>query len=217
VFADESKAASLKGLVKVIGIDCDQEANKPLCGSQGIQGFPTIKMFVPGTDSKDPLGFKKRSVDYQGPRTAKGIADFAISQLPSSFVTRIASGKTTLDDWVQQNGDTTHVLLVSAKKDLPPLFKALSTQFRKRAVFAEAKSTDQDVVNKYGLEKFPAIVVVKDGEAQVYDGVMKHEGLHGFISKFVPAPPQQENEEKAKPKKAKEEPPAPCTSLYNES
>jgi len=202
----------LKGLVKVVAVDCDQEANKPVCGSQGIQGFPTIKVFVPTADSKDPLGFKKRTVDYQGARTAKGIADFAINQLPNAFITRIAAGKVSLDDWLDQHKEVTHVLLVSAKKDLPPLFKALSSQFRKRAVFAEAKSTDESVVSKYALEKFPSVVVIKDGEAQVYDGVMKHEGLHSYISKFVPAAPTTQ-EEKPKPKTVKEEPPAPCTSV----
>jgi protein disulfide-isomerase A6 len=48
-----TKAASnLKGLVKVAAIDCDEEANKPVCGQYGIQGFPTIKLFAPSSDKK---------------------------------------------------------------------------------------------------------------------------------------------------------------------
>jgi hypothetical protein len=40
----------------------------------GIQGFPTIKVFLPG----------KPPVDYQGGRDVKAIANFALSQVSCS-------------------------------------------------------------------------------------------------------------------------------------
>ena len=40
----QKAAKALKGTVGFGAIDCDQEANKPLCGQFGIQGFPTIKV-----------------------------------------------------------------------------------------------------------------------------------------------------------------------------
>ncbi|KAJ3193316.1 hypothetical protein HDU67_005168, partial [Dinochytrium kinnereticum] len=65
-------AEKLKGLAKVVAVDCD--AHKELCGRYQIQGFPTLKMF--GAD-------KKNAVDYTGPRTAKGIVDAIIPKIPS--------------------------------------------------------------------------------------------------------------------------------------
>ena len=91
-----------------VAVDCDREANRPLCGRYGVQvgrccrrrhrhwpvpggrcglrlhsqlffpfvfcpqGFPTIKLFTPGSASP---------TDYQGPRTAKALADAAVGAL----------------------------------------------------------------------------------------------------------------------------------------
>jgi protein disulfide-isomerase A6 len=48
--APEYKKAAEKvgGMAKVVAVDCDEEQNKPLCGSFQIQGFPTIKLFSSG-------------------------------------------------------------------------------------------------------------------------------------------------------------------------
>ena len=37
-------ASSMDPLVPFYAIDCDADANKQLCGSQGIKGFPTVKV-----------------------------------------------------------------------------------------------------------------------------------------------------------------------------
>ena len=34
---------NMQGIVQVAAVDCDDNANKKLCGKSGIQGFPTIK------------------------------------------------------------------------------------------------------------------------------------------------------------------------------
>jgi len=61
----EKAAVSLKGLVKVGAINCDDE--KELCGSYGIQGFPTIKLF-PAEQVAEKKGVSKKPVDYQQAR-----------------------------------------------------------------------------------------------------------------------------------------------------
>nr|GEW67537.1 protein disulfide isomerase-like 2-3 [Tanacetum cinerariifolium] len=64
----ERAATILKGVATVAAIDAD--AHKAIAQEYGIQGFPTIKVFVPG----------KPPVDYQGARDAKPIAEFALKQ-----------------------------------------------------------------------------------------------------------------------------------------
>ena len=31
-------------MVPVYAVNCDEEENKPLCGMQGVKGFPTVKV-----------------------------------------------------------------------------------------------------------------------------------------------------------------------------
>lgn len=51
-------ATKLKGLAKVVAVDCDEEKNKPLCSKYGIKGFPTLKIF-PSDKSKPVIGNDK--------------------------------------------------------------------------------------------------------------------------------------------------------------
>ncbi|CAM8951745.1 unnamed protein product [Rhodiola kirilowii] len=61
----EKAATVLKGVATVAALDAD--AHKSLAQEYGIQGYPSIKVFVPG----------KAPVDYQGARDVKPIAEFA--------------------------------------------------------------------------------------------------------------------------------------------
>ncbi|KAJ4830352.1 Protein disulfide-isomerase 2-3 [Turnera subulata] len=78
----EKVASILKGVATVAAVDAD--AHKSLAQEYGIQGFPTIKAFVPG----------KGPVDYQGARDVKPIADFALKQIKGLLKERL-SGKAT--------------------------------------------------------------------------------------------------------------------------
>jgi protein disulfide-isomerase A6 len=40
-------ARRAQGLVTVGAVDCDEEANKPLCARYGVKGFPALKLFGP--------------------------------------------------------------------------------------------------------------------------------------------------------------------------
>lgn len=33
-------------MVPFYAVDCDEQKNKPICGEQGIKGFPTVKVKV---------------------------------------------------------------------------------------------------------------------------------------------------------------------------
>ncbi|KAL9963087.1 hypothetical protein ACROYT_G032258 [Oculina patagonica] len=77
-----NKAASaLKGVVKVGAVDMDQ--HQSVGGPYGIRGFPTIKVF--GANKNSPS-------DYNGPRTAQGIVDSAMTALKSMVSQRLSGG-----------------------------------------------------------------------------------------------------------------------------
>jgi protein disulfide-isomerase A1 len=59
----EKAAAALKGSVQLAKVDCTVEGS--LCEQQGIQGYPTLKVFKNG-----------QATDYKGPRQADGIVSY---------------------------------------------------------------------------------------------------------------------------------------------
>ncbi|KAJ3043815.1 protein disulfide isomerase (PDI) protein [Rhizophlyctis rosea] len=177
-------AEKLKGLVKVVAIDCDAEKNKPTCGAYQIRGFPTLKLF--GT------GKKGMPEDYNGPRTAKGLVDAAVAKI-RGYVTPIGHGTSkkaaTYEDFIAKDaGKLAKVILVSQKSSTPPLFKALSTEYHHRLNFGEVKSQQKDLVEKLKVENFPAVVVIpkeEGAEPIVYDGAMKFAALSEFLDKYA--------------------------------
>ena len=86
--------------------------------------FHTVKLYVPGTGQMNPYTkkFYKPAVDYQGPRTAKGVVTFATATLPS-LVVPVTDGSLSK---FKGNGTLPKALLFTKKAETTPLFKALS-------------------------------------------------------------------------------------------
>lgn len=66
----DKAATALKGVAVVAAVDAD--AHKSLGAEYGVQGFPTIKAFIPG---------QKKPIDYQGAREAKPMVDWVLQQV----------------------------------------------------------------------------------------------------------------------------------------
>lgn len=74
-------ATALKGVVKVGGVNCDEQ--KSVCGQYGVRGFPTIKIFG---------GNKRSPVDYNGQRAAKEIAESALAEVKKKVKNILGGG-----------------------------------------------------------------------------------------------------------------------------
>ena len=61
----------------VADVDCTA-SGKPLCDSNGVQGFPTIKLW-PGKDKKNP-------VDFDGSRDLDGFTAFLKARVSTPIV-----------------------------------------------------------------------------------------------------------------------------------
>jgi len=183
-------AKKLKGLAKVVAVNCDDDNNKPICGQMGIQGFPTVKVFHP--TFVDPTGnmvTKQTITDYQGPRSAKPIVDFVLGKV-INVVKKINSAE-DMDTFINDTTFTRAVLFTNKMKT-PILFQSLALQYSKRILLAEVKDSLTDVCSKYNIDKFPSVVVFNKDTTEpiVYDGIMKHQGISEFFDKY--APPAQE-------------------------
>jgi protein disulfide-isomerase A6 len=197
--AYEQAAQKLKGLAKVAAIDCDDDANKPFCGSMGVQGFPTLKIVKPGKKPGRPI-----VEDYQGARTAKGIVDAVVEKIPN-HVKRITDK--TVDGYLKEDG--AKAILFSDKGTTSALLKSLAIDYLGSVTVAQVRDKEKETVERFGIAKFPSFIVLPSGseEPLVYDGELKKEPLSKFItesSNVSPNPdPAPQASKKSKPKKEK--------------
>ncbi|KAF2442169.1 disulfide isomeras-like protein [Karstenula rhodostoma CBS 690.94] len=181
--AYERAAKSLEGIAKVAAVNCDEELNKPLCGKLGVQGFPTLKIVRPGKKPGKPT-----VEDYNGPREAKGIVEIVKDKVPNN-VKRVTDAK--LDEWLDENKDSAKAILFSEKGAISATLRTLAIDFAGLVPIAQIKKTESAAVKKYGIAKFPALVLLKAGsdEPIAYDGAMEKAGMVEFLSQIAPPNP----------------------------
>lgn len=180
--AYEKAATSLKGLAKVAAVNCDDDANKPFCGSMGVQGFPTLKLITPNKSGKPAIE------DYQGPRNAKGIVDYVVERIPN-HVKRLQDK--TLDAWLKESNETAKVLLFTEKGTTSPLLRALAIDFLGSIKVGQIRSREAGAVETFGVTTFPTLILLPGGtkDAIVYDGEMKKNPMVTFLSQVASANP----------------------------
>ncbi|KAF8469628.1 hypothetical protein BDZ91DRAFT_720606 [Kalaharituber pfeilii] len=197
----EKVAKNLKGLAKVAAVDCDDEKNRPLCGSYDVQGFPTLKIFKPTSKKGKPI-----IEDYQGPRTAKAIADAVVDKIPN-HVHRITSAK--LNGFLSKNNETAKAILFTPKGTTSGLYRALAIDFLDSVEFAQIRDKEEEAVRLFGVEKFPTLIILPGGDApgKVYEGEMKKDALFKFISEIAPPKPKgTKSKKESKEKEPEKEP-----------
>ena len=96
----------MAGIVPFAAVDCNEESNQRLCAEFDIKGFPTIKLMRHVNGRLDPRGtsylLPSNSLceDYNGPRTAKGFADFAGESM-ENLVVRVNDDN--IDSFLSEN------------------------------------------------------------------------------------------------------------------
>lgn len=200
--AYDAAAKSLAGIAKVAAVNCDEEANKPLCGQLGVQGFPTLKIVRPGKKPGRPT-----VEDYQGARTAKAIVDAVKDKVPN-IVKRVTDKN--LDEWLQDTPEAPKAILFSEKGAISATLRALAIDFAGLVPVAQIRSKEKEAVEKYGVTKYPTFVLLPgDGKDPiVYDGEVNKAGLVKFVSQVATpnpdCPPAKAKKSKAKDEKKKD-------------
>jgi len=196
----EQAATKLKGLVRIGAINCDDEKNKPLAGYFGIQGFPTIKFFGDKSElTPDKKGVVKKPVDYNGAREANAIVQYALSQLPTDYITLV---KTDAEyaQIKEKNFGHPIVLLFTDKTTTTPLARALSLDF---PVFYQVTNAVKTALADFGVETFPKIVVQSiDGSKQFYEGKLEHQPIYKFLEQHIYQGAHKQQAKASKPEPA---------------
>ncbi|KOO25095.1 disulfide isomerase [Chrysochromulina tobinii] len=152
----QKAAENLAGIVKFGAVNADE--SKKTVQAAGVQGYPSVKLYLPGSGSRNPYTgkFYKTPVDYSGPRTAKGVVEFATATLPSLVVPVTDKSLAKF----QKNGTLPKAVLFTKKEETPPLLKSLSVQLQGRMLLGEARETAEKTVAEFGVTDFPKVVVL---------------------------------------------------------
>lgn len=175
-------AESLQGIATVAAVDCDDTDNQPLCGEYKVQGFPTLKIFPANKPRASAKSRKKLPSDYNGPRTAKAIADALTAALPASQISKVKDAQ-SFTNFTNTASSLPKVVLFTDKPRTSALYKSLSLRFMDRLAFAEVSSKAADVVEAQGVTSFPKLVVLKAEQEEEYSGKFKAADLISFLSK----------------------------------
>jgi protein disulfide-isomerase A6 len=179
----QKAATNLEGIVKFGAVNADTQ--KKTASAAGVQGFPSVKLYVPGSGQKNPYTgkFFKPALDYSGPRTAKGVVEFATASLPSLVAP--VTDKTLAK--FKSNGTSAlpKALLFTKKEETTPLLKALSLSLKGRMLLGEAKDTAKKAAEEFGVVDYPTLYVLPAGEGSTpakYDGELKPAALTAFLA-----------------------------------
>jgi hypothetical protein len=79
--------------------------------------------------------------------------------------------------------------LLSNKKNTPPLFKAISTEFAKEMSFGFLPNPSESILKRFKLKEssLPKIVLHETNhqgkrKSQIYDGELKYQGIHEWVN-----------------------------------
>ncbi|KXJ79087.1 hypothetical protein RP20_CCG002466 [Aedes albopictus] len=183
-------ATALKGVIKVGGINCEEEQS--LCGQHGVRGYPTIKIF--GANKRSP-------VDYNGQRTAKDIAEGALAEAKkkiknvlgggSSGSSSSDSGSSDSKDVVELTDSNFDKLVLNSDdiwlveffapwcghcKNLAPHWAKAASELKGKVKLGALDATVHTIkAQQFGIQGYPTIKFFAGGpkdrdSAQEYDG-----------------------------------------------
>ncbi|EOD39358.1 hypothetical protein EMIHUDRAFT_454431 [Emiliania huxleyi CCMP1516] len=121
-------AGNLKGIVKFGAVNAEKASKT--ASLYGVNGYPTVKVLMPEV-TRNPYTGKlgKVAKDYGGPRTARGVVDYATSLLPSELVAAVTDGG--LESFLSE-GALPKALLLGSKPAVSPLLKSLALALKGR-------------------------------------------------------------------------------------
>ncbi|KAJ7355671.1 thioredoxin-like protein [Mycena albidolilacea] len=176
-------ALGLHPLIPLYAVDCDQDKNKRLCSEQGVQGFPTIKLF--------PRGKEQNPMLYEGgERTASALYYFVTRRVPVAY-TKLYKTEDIVP-WIEKTVDQKRTLLLTKDKKVPLLWKVLANKYKGLGL---EFGTHRDRKGKSSVElgfeagekKESKVLVYSPGSTKAfrYEGLNKFDSLSKFFDSVI--------------------------------
>jgi len=174
-FLDEYNkvAGDLKGMAKVTALSCTDFA--AYCKKNGVTDTPYVQMYP-----INPMPAYK----WEGKKEAKAIGGRLSKLIPDHSV---VLSKDNIDGFLTSDPTKPKVVLLSNKKSAPTIWKALSSEtvFRRTVRFGFATESEAEVVQRFKVKKFPAVVMQRGAKAEIkeaYKGDMTFGGLKDWVN-----------------------------------
>lgn len=175
------------------------QGNPPRLFGQ-IKGTPTIKFVVPSKKNKRTSNKKKSISAYNGERKAAEMVSYAKNMMPNHIV-KIKDPKKIKDTFFDKADKYAlpKVLLFTKAKTTQAVTKALSTEFRRRALIATVKlsKVNIDLVKQYKVntkENNVLMVVPDEGEPIVMTKKFSMKNCKKFLDEHALKKPYFEDE-----------------------
>uniref|UniRef100_A0A0E0CSI4 J domain-containing protein n=1 Tax=Oryza meridionalis TaxID=40149 RepID=A0A0E0CSI4_9ORYZ len=162
----EDVARSLDGALRAGKVNCDHE--KALCKKAGVSIGKSARLFIYSYTTTEKGSLHEYSGDYD----SKSLKTFCQEHLPR-FSKRVDINQFSFPSNIIPN--LPQVLLLSAKKDTPAMWRAVSGMFRSRLVFydAEVQDVSHPLLKSLGVKNIPALIgrSVNGEEQLLKDGI----------------------------------------------
>jgi len=165
------------GIFKVAAVNCGAE--QELCEDE-FQIFETPRILVYSSSLNHEGNLFKGDL-----KNAQLLANFAVS-LMESFVVFLTSEN--FQEFVNSEPEKHKVLLFTAKKATPPLFKALSKDLKGKLLFGEVRQSSAELIEKFKITKIPTLMVLTDAEKSTgvfYEGNYKKDAIMKFLREYA--------------------------------
>jgi len=166
-------AGELKGMAKVTAMNCN---DWPIfCKKNDVKETPKVMMYP--INPQPPFA-------YEGKMESKAIAG-KLSKLFPNMGTELTTQN--LDQFLTTEPSKPKVILASSKKSPPTIYKALTTEtvFRRSVKFGFASESDEQVIQKLKVKKFPTIFMQRGQKAEireVYKGDMNFLAIKDWVN-----------------------------------
>lgn len=165
------------GIFKVAAVNC--AAEQELCEDE-FQIFETPRV-IAYTSALNHEGML-----FKGDlKNAQMLANFAVSYM-ESFVAFLSPDN--FQEFVNSEPDKHKILLFTAKKATPPLFKALSKDLKGKLVFGEVRQNNQELLDRFKIKNIPSLMVLTDpdrNEGVLYEGAYKKDAIMKFLREYA--------------------------------
>ena len=140
-------------MFRMDALDCQEYGS--LCTKEKVEKFPTFRIYpafpAPTQD------YEEETIDFE--KLKKQALKFVTSRV-------IDITQNNHETFINENPGKPKVLLFSDKKGTPAIYRALSSHFDKTLLFGLIRDTEQGLVAKYKVKKYPAVFLINNKDAK---------------------------------------------------
>jgi len=168
----ESMSVEYDGMFKYAALNCYDYPE--MCVKNDVREYPTFKIFPPLPAPVFP---------YESDIKGKTIIS-ALGRFVDNKVQEIHSNN--IDEFVTSKTNIPKVFLFTDKEGTPLIFKTLAIQFDKKLQFGIVRKSEEAIISKYKVKKFPFILALPVGakKPEAYNGALKFKSIFDFINVY---------------------------------